>query len=134
MTTPNTQPTAPDHFTAEPALASPARSSFFALPVLKRSVIKRHALACSKTLRRGKFKRVGLSFCDEVQAEFDAVLRQFALAPLDGIPAPELPPGILSRDLRKKVVAAAELAAARLIERKVRRHPECGKTLLAIRS
>jgi len=134
MTTPNTIPTAPAPDTAIPAQAMPARSSLSCgLPILKFAVVKRHALTCSAALRRGKFTRVGRSFFDEVQAEFDTVLRQFALPLTDDTPSPETPTGLLTCSLRNKVIAAAETLAARLIERKVRRHPHKGRTLMAIR-
>jgi hypothetical protein len=134
MTTPTaTTPTAPAPISATPVLAKPARSSLSKLPVLKRALVKRHALACSQTFRRGKFTRVGQDFIDEVQGEFDSLLRQFVLPLTDDTPPPPAPAGLLSREARAKVIESAELLAARLIERKVRRHPAMGKTLLAIR-
>lgn len=135
MNSPSTTPPAPETVSASPVRATPARASSSGLPLLKRALVKRHALACVRAgMGRKKFTRVGQSFIDEVQAEFDMVLRQFTIPNLsDDFTEGPHPSGFLSRELRAKVIASADRLAARLIERKITRHPAIGKTLLAIR-
>lgn len=94
---------------------------------MKRSHVKRYALAVSKAKRAGKFTRVGESFYIGVEAELESRIRQ--LAPLTEGFVPESGTVFTTKTSRAKIVEKFETMAAQIIHGRVMRHPTVGVTL-----
>lgn len=104
------------------------------LRLLNESGVHKHALACSKAFRNGRFERVGQDFQDEVRSDVEAFLRELRNKWPTSLHEP------LSEDsscatgvLADKVMFEVENAIARLIQNKVQKQPSCGVTLRATR-
>lgn len=102
--------------------------------LLNESAVHKHALACAKSFRSGKFERVGRDFQEEVRVDVEAFLRELR----------NKWPTILHEPLNEnsscatgaladKVMFEVENAIARLIQNKVQKQPSCGVTLRATR-
>lgn len=94
--------------------------------------IKAHALKCSKSLRAGKFERVGQSFLDDVQAEAERLVREINSKfqpPVHPVVDPEEAKFVTGAYVTK-AQEILDAAVARIIQAKVQRHPSTGKTLL----
>ncbi len=100
--------------------------------LLNVSAIKAHALRVSAERRAGKFERVGESFLEQVEADVDTVVRQLANAcPLpDGFrPVATDNVCFVTQHMDEKLAFAMSDVVARIIQRRVHRHPSVGKTL-----
>jgi hypothetical protein len=100
--------------------------------LLNVTAIKEHALRCSKETRAGKFDRVGADFLDGVETDIESVIRALVnSAPLaDGFaPVEKGSACFVTGAMADKLAAAMNLVVARIIQKRVHRHPSLGKTL-----
>lgn len=100
--------------------------------IINRAAVKAHALKVSRTLRGGKFTRVGEAFQEEVEVDAEALIREVRSKFATGLHDPLLPEeGVhfATGDLMDALKRELDLALARLIQNKVQRHPSVGCTL-----
>lgn len=98
---------------------------------LNQSAIKKHALACSKAKRAGRFTRVGSDFLDELTTEVETIVRDLCAVRFH-IMAEEVvvtEEKFVTGALANKLAAAMNQAIGRIIQQKVQRQPSVGKTL-----
>lgn len=98
---------------------------------LNESALKRHALACSKANKSGRFTRVGQDFLDEIEAEVEALVRdlrnnRFPVQVNAPLATEEC---FVKEALLEKVKDALNQAIARIIQQRVQRQPSVGTTL-----
>lgn len=99
--------------------------------MINQSAIKKHALACSKANRAGRFTRVGQDFLDEVNSEVEALVRDLRnnRFPVQ-VNAPLATDECFVKEvLLEKVKDALNQAIARIIQQRVQRQPSVGTTL-----
>lgn len=98
---------------------------------------RRFALLCSKTIKRGRFNRVSPDFIANVNAGVEKFRREIrqkypnVTFPdiLDVTDPDTATPVFLTKHQRDAIIKEVEFMIGRLIQRKVERHPSCGKTL-----
>lgn len=102
--------------------------------LLNMTAIKDHALKCSKETRNGKFDRVSQTFLDLVEADIETIVRGLGNAcPVqDGVRpvAIDAHNVFVTGAMADKLGILVHEAIARLIQRRVHRHPTVGKTLM----
>jgi hypothetical protein len=103
--------------------------------LLNRSAVKAFALQVSKEKRGGKFTRVSEQFIDDIEANIDATIRNLANAygvSVDEYTAPDQEiSSFTTGRAQVKLRTMLEVAACKIIQLKVRRHPSIGVTLKA---
>lgn len=98
---------------------------------INQSALKKHALACSKAHRGGKFTRVGSEFLQEIDAEVEALIRdlrnqRFPVQLHEPLPTDEK---FVTGALLEKVRDALNQAIGRIVQQRVQRQPSVGTTL-----
>lgn len=100
---------------------------------MNRAAAKRHALKCSREHRAGKFNRVSEPYLLAVEADLDTLVRQirnFSPIPYGfQFTEPEAA-NFVTGYLVDKIKDELNAAVARIIQRRVHRHPSLGKTLM----
>lgn len=98
---------------------------------LNQSALKKHALVCSKTVRGGRFTRVGQDFLNEVNSEVEALVRDLRnnRFPIQVNGAVATEESFVTGALLDKVKDALNQAIARIIQQRVQRQPSVGQTL-----
>lgn len=102
---------------------------------LNQTALRGHALAVSKTYKRGRFTRVGQDFIDEVEADVEAAVRKIIIQspaspdPLDPRSTQQLVlDDFLTPDLRKKLLGEFNRLVGRIIQNKIQAQPSVGCT------
>lgn len=98
---------------------------------INQSAVKKHALACSKTHRAGKFTRVGKDFLEEIDSEVEAFVRElrntrFPVQLHEPLATDEK---FVTGALLEKVKDALNQAIGRIVQQRVQRQPSVGSTL-----
>lgn len=98
---------------------------------INQSAVKKHALACSKAHRAGKFTRVGQDFLTEIGSEVEAFVRElrntrFPVQMHEPLATDEK---FVTGALLEKVKEALNQAIGRIIQQRVQRQPSVGTTL-----
>ena len=102
------------------------------LRILNESALRSFALKCSNEIRAGKFDRVGADFIEMVQADLESTIRRLRFEhPLAETPVDQETLRFVTGALLEKLEPILNEMVARIIQRRVRRHPSLGKTLKA---
>lgn len=98
---------------------------------LNQSAVRKHALACSKAHRAGKFTRVGQDFLSEIDAEVEALVRDLRSTrfPTQMHEPLQTDEKFVTGALLEKVKDALNQAIGRIIQTRVQRQPSVGQTL-----
>lgn len=97
--------------------------------IMNTKAVKTFALGCSAKHRAGKFTRVGQEFLNEVEADIESMVRGMERPGIDGDLSGVVFLNFVSGELMKKMERAVNVAVAKMILSKVKRHPTVGKTL-----
>lgn len=95
---------------------------------LVQSAVRKHALACSATHKRGRFTRIGEDFLIEVESDVEAIVRELnAKIPLtlEAVSTEEV---FVTGAMLEKLKAAMNGVVARIIQNKIARQPSVGCT------
>ena len=99
--------------------------------------VRKFALLCSKTIKRGRFNRVSPGFMELVDAGVEKFRREIrekypevTFPDIADVSDPNVAtPVFLTKHERDAIIKEVEFMIGRMIQRKVERHPSVGVTL-----
>jgi len=111
----------------DPSILIPSAKAPKKETLINRRAVKAYALGLSKSIKAGKFERVGESFYIGVEARLDSKIRQLPIHEANDRQATGLK--LTTKHARDKAVERLELATAQIVYGMVCRHPSVGVTL-----